>query len=190
MTDTKSLLVELILYGVLPLWGIAGFVDWCCHRATRVESTSGFKESCIHSLMGIQLGVPILLCLSFEVNVLILLVCVLMWLLHEFVAHWDVRYATPLRRISIWEVHVHNYMATIPLYLLMLIVVLNWEVARQAVTLRWSGQLTLQRLAVPHGGSSYMAHYLTFMTVFCVLPYLEENIRCLRHQRRTKTAAP
>lgn len=189
MVDTKSLLVDLILYGVLPLWGIAGFVDWCCHRATRVESTSGIKESFIHSLMGIQLGIPILLCLLFEVNVLILLVCVLMWLLHEIVAHWDVHYATPLRRISIWEVHVHNYMATIPLYLLMLIVVLNWDVAHKAITFHWSGQFALHGLAVPHGSSRYLSHYLVFMTVFCVLPYFEENIRCLRRQRRTRIAS-
>jgi hypothetical protein len=187
MADTNSLLIDLILYGLLPLWGIAGFIDWCCHRATRVESTSGIKESLIHSLMGVQLGIPILLCLLFEVNVLILLVCVLMWLLHEFVAHWDVHYAAPLRKISIWEVHVHNYMATIPLYLLMLIVVLNWQVAQKAVTFQWSGQFTLHRMATPHGGPTYLPHYLTFMTVFCVLPYLEENIRCLRQLRYART---
>jgi hypothetical protein len=95
VTDERHLLINLILYGLLPLWGIAGFIDWCCHRATKVESTSGLKESLIHSLMGIQLGIPILLCLLFEINVLILLICVAMWLLHEVVAHWDVHYASP-----------------------------------------------------------------------------------------------
>src|SRR5689334_7845654 len=93
MTDERHLLINLILYGLLPLWGIAGFIDWCCHRATRVESTSGLKESLFHSLMGIQLGVPILLCLLFEINVLILLICVAMWLMHEVAAHWEVYYA-------------------------------------------------------------------------------------------------
>ena len=83
MTATNQLLMNLILYGLLPLWGIAGFIDWCCHRATRVERTSGLKESLIHSLMGVQLGIPIILCLLFEVNVLVLLICILMWLMHE-----------------------------------------------------------------------------------------------------------
>jgi hypothetical protein len=179
-TETNHLLVNLILYGLLPLWGVAGFIDWCCHRATKVERTSGLKESLIHSLMGVQLGVPILLCLLFDINVLTLLLCVAMWLLHEFVAHWDVRYASPLRKISIWEVHVHNYMATLPLYLLMLIVVLNWDVAVRAVTLQWGGELTLHRVATPYGSSTYLPAYLTFMALFCVVPYLEENIRCLR----------
>ena len=68
MEDPSRLLINLILYGLLPLWGIAGFIDWCCHRATKVESTSGLKESLVHSLMGVQLGIPILLCLLFEIN--------------------------------------------------------------------------------------------------------------------------
>ena len=57
MSDTKHLLINLILYCLLPLWGITGFVDWCCHRATHVEQTSGLKESLLHSLMGVQLGI-------------------------------------------------------------------------------------------------------------------------------------
>jgi hypothetical protein len=186
MTDERHLLINLILYGLLPLWGIAGFIDWCCHRATKVESTSGLKESLIHSVMGVQLGIPILLCLTFEINVLILLLCLAMWLLHEVIAHWDVHYATPLRKISIWEVHVHNYMATVPLYLLMLIVVLNWETAVKLMTLDWAGEFTLTRVSAPYGSSSYLPGYLSFMAVLCVFPYLEENIRCLRYARLAK----
>jgi hypothetical protein len=186
MEEQSHLLINLILYGLLPLWGIAGFIDWCCHRATQVESTSGLKESLLHSLMGIQLGIPILLCLMFEMNVLILLICVAMWIAHEFVAHWDVHYATPRRRISIWEVHVHNYMATVPLYLLMLVTVLNWDTALKAVTLDWSGEFDLNFLHERPGGSAYLPAYLAVMGALCVFPYIEENLRCLRHFRRAR----
>ena len=186
MEDPKDLLLNLILYGLLPLWGIAGFIDWCCHRATKVESTSGLEESLIHSLMGIQLGIPILLCLLFDINVLILLICLAMWLMHEIVAHWDVHFATPRRHISIWEVHVHNYMATIPLYLLMLIVILNWPVAVKTATFDWSGQFYLHLRTEHIGGRDYLPGYLAFMAVLCVFPYLEENIRCLRHAALAK----
>ncbi len=189
MDDTNRLLTNLILYGLLPLWGISGFIDWCCHRATKVEATSGLKESLMHSLMGIQLGIPIVLCLLFEVNVLILLVCIVMWVAHEFVAHWDVHYATPRRHISIWEVHVHNYMATVPLYLLMLIGVLNWEVVVKLVTFDWDGQFGLRPLAARPGGNSYLPAYLSFMGMLCVFPYIEENIRCLRHWRASRRVA-
>ena len=178
--ETQNLLINMILYGILPLWGISGFIDWMCHRATGIEHTSGLKESLIHSLMGIQLGIPIILCLLFYVNVGILLICVAAWLAHEFVAHWDVSYTSPIRNISIWEVHVHNYMATIPLFLLMLIAVINWDITVKLVSLDWAGQFGFQRVEKPHGSPTYLTGYLTFMAVFCVFPYLEENIRCLR----------
>ena len=188
MVTTDQLLINLILYGLLPLWGITGFIDWCCHRATGIERTSGLKESLIHSLMGVQLGIPIVLCLVFQVNVAILLICFAAFLAHEFAAHYDVHYSAPLRRISIWEVHVHNYMATIPLYLLMLIVVLNWETVQKLISLDWAGQLSFERVQQPHGGSAYLRNYLIFMSILCVFPYLEENVRCLRESLRQRQA--
>ena len=96
-------------------------------------------------------------------------------------------YATPRRQISIWEVHVHNYMATLPLFLLMLIVVINWPVVVDAAQGRWSGQFEFRRLRAPHGSDGYLPAYLALMTVLCVLPYVEENVRCLR--RRLRAAA-
>jgi hypothetical protein len=189
MVTTDQLLISLILYGLLPLWGITGFIDWCCHRATGIERTSGLKESLIHSLMGLQLGIPIVMCLVFEVNVVILLICFGAFLAHEVVAHYDVHYSAPLRRISIWEVHVHNYMATIPLYLLMLIMVLNWNSVLKLVSFDWAGELTFERVDVPHGGSTYLRNYLIFMAILCVVPYIEENLRCLRFKFRGQRAS-
>lgn len=187
---TDQLLVSLILYGLLPLWGITGFIDWCCHRATGIERTSGLRESLVHSLMGIQLGIPILLCLLFQVNVMILLICIAAFLAHEIVAHYDVHYSAPLRRISIWEVHVHNYMATIPLYLLMLILVINWEIFLKLVTFEWAGQFELERVPTPHGSSNYLRGYLVLMALLCVLPYVEENFRCLRARSKAPMRIP
>ena len=189
MPNTNELLINLILYGLLPLWGVTGFIDWWCHRATRIEETSGLRESLVHSLMGIQIGVPILLGLTCEINVLVLLICLAAFVLHEAVAHYDVFYAAPRRHISIWEVHVHNYMATIPLYVLMLIAVLNWETVLQLVKLDWSGQMHLVRLTAPYGEPGYLRGYLLFMGVLCVIPYLEENLRCLRNRQRASVRA-
>ena len=188
MPTTDQLLVNLILFGLLPLWGVTGFIDWCCHRATGIERTSGVRESAVHSLMGVQLGIPIVLCLVFQMNVLVMLICILAFLAHEVVAHYDVYYSAPLRHISIWEVHVHNYMATIPLYLLMLIMVLNWPVVLDLVSLDWEGQFAFERLPDPPGGSNYLRGYLAFMAVLCVFPYVEELVRCLRHARSREAA--
>ena len=185
--ETKQLLTNLILYGLLPLWGISGFIDWWCHRITHIETTSGLKESLIHSVMGIQLGIPIFLGLFFFVNVSVLLICLGAVLLHEVVAHWDVHYSAPIRHISIWEVHVHNYMSTIPLFLFMLLVVINWEMFKNLITFNWAGNMQFVRIETPHGSPVYLKAYLGFMAVTCVVPYLEENIRCLRVYLKQKS---
>ena len=181
MIDTTQLLINFLLFVLLPIWGIAGFADWLCHRATKIESTSGLKETAMHSLMGVQIGIPILLCLLFKINVLILLICLLAWVLHEIIAHMDVHYASPRRNISIWEMHAHNYLATLPMYMTITIFIINWPIFLKLVSLDWQGQLTFESIDSPHGGSSYLPIYLSFMTLFCVFPYMEENIRCLIH---------
>ncbi|MEX1032358.1 MAG: diguanylate cyclase [Cellvibrionaceae bacterium] len=178
------LLISLLLYVFLPLWGIAGFADWCCHRATHIETTSGLKESLMHSVMGIQIGIPILLCLLFYVNVLVLLICFAALLLHEYIAHMDVRYAAPRREISIWEMHAHGYLATLPLYMLSMIFIINWPVFIDLITFQWQGQLRLIPLETPHGGKGYLPMYLAFMAFVCVFPYMEENFRCFRQWYR------
>lgn len=182
--DTTDLLINFMLFVLLPLWGIAGCADWFCHRATRIESTSGLWETTLHSIMGIQIAIPILLCLLFKVNVLILLICLAAWLLHEVVAHADVRYAAPRRTISIWEMHAHSYLATLPMYMLIIIAVINWPVVVKLFTLQWAGEFQFQRVVSPHGGKAYLPVYLSFMAVVCVFPYMEENLRCLRYWYR------
>lgn len=185
--DTHVLLIQVLLYVFLPLWGIAGFADWCCHRATRIEENSGLKESLMHSLMGIQVGIPILMCLLYRVNVLVLLICLLAWVLHELVAHGDVHYAASRRRISIWEMHAHSYLASLPFYMLAMIMVINWPVVLDLVTLDWQGQMRLIPVDTPPGGERYLPFYLGFMALLCVFPYLEENLRCLRHQLKNRS---
>jgi len=187
MPSTNTLLINLILYGILPLWGISGLVDWFCHRASDIEYTSGLKESLLHSLMGIQIGTPIVLGLFFEVNGLILLICIGALVSHTLVAHWDVSHSAPVRRISIWEVHVHNYLATIPLYLLALIVVINWDVVLSLLALDWQGQFRLMPTPAAQLTSTYKGGYLCFMAVVCVFPYLEENLRCLLALREARS---
>lgn len=187
--ETNILLVNLLLFVFLPLWGIAGFVDWCCHRATKIEHTSGLFESFLHSIMGIQIAIPILLCISFEVNVGILLICLAVWVLHEAVAHYDVHYAAPKRHISIWEMHAHSYLATLPLYMLSIIFVLNWDSVVKLVTFQWQGAFEFLPVADAHGGDNYLPIYLIFMSILCVFPYAEEFLRCfISARKRSRTA--
>ena len=178
--DTSVLLINVLLYVFLPMWGIAGFVDWCCHRATKIEVTSGVKESLMHSVMGIQMGIPIVLCLLFDVNVMILIICFIVYLGHEFVAHADVHYAKDKREISIWEMHAHTYLGSLPLYMLISIIVINWQQFQLLISFNWAGNMGFTLIDEPHGTSSFIPYYFTFMCIVCVFPYIEENIRCLK----------
>lgn len=178
--DTSSLLINVMLYVFLPLWGIAGFADWCCHRATKIEVTSGIKESLMHSLMGIQMGIPIILCLIYYVNVLTLLICIITWIAHEVVAHYDVKYATPKREVSIWEMHAHTYLGSLPLYMLTSIIVINWGVFQQLISLNWEGSISFVYVDEPHGTPKFLPIYLAFMGMVCIFPYIEENLRCFK----------
>lgn len=59
---------RLLLGGVMPLWLGAGLADWYLHRRSRIEDTSGPRESAIHARMFAETGVPVLLGLFCEVN--------------------------------------------------------------------------------------------------------------------------
>jgi len=99
---------------------------------------------------------------------------------HEFVAHADVHYAKDKREISIWEMHAHTYLGSLPLYMLISIIVINWQEFQLLISLNWAGNMSFTLLEEPHGTSSFLPYYFTFMCIVCVFPYIEENIRCLK----------
>jgi hypothetical protein len=92
--------VLILLYFILPIWLIAGFADWLCHRRAHIESTADPKESLIHLLMFAEMGVPLLLALFLEINSLIIAVMIAAFLIHEVTALWDVTYATAVRSVT------------------------------------------------------------------------------------------
>ncbi|MDG4882720.1 diguanylate cyclase [Mesorhizobium sp. WSM4884] len=173
-------MVLILMYFVLPVWLIAGFADWLCHRATHIESTTGAKESLIHLLMFAEVGIPLLAAMFLEVNSLIIAMMIILFLVHEATAIWDVRYATTARTVSPIEQHVHSFLEMIPLMGLVSVVSLHWgqflalfgfgpEKAR--IGLAWKEQ----QLPV-----AYIATVMTVILLFELLPYAEEFFRGLR----------
>ncbi len=129
------LVFNLVLYGCLPLWLIMGLMDYICHRRSKIEETSGLKESLYHAVMGVQIGVPIFLGLYFKINVLILLLMLAALVFHVWVAHCDVHYARSSREISMLELHVHSFLETLPFFTVALLVCINWEAFVDLITL-------------------------------------------------------
>jgi hypothetical protein len=175
--------VMVLMYFVLPLWLLAGFTDYLCHRAARIEHSSGAKESAIHLLMFAEMAVPTLAAIFLEINALVLALMIVGFLLHEATAMWDVSYASATREISPFEQHVHSFLEMLPLMALTMIAVLHWEQFLALFGLgqeiaRWDIALKPNPLPWP-----YVAAVLSAILLFEVLPYLEEFVRTLRAER-------
>ena len=175
--------VYVLMYFVLPLWLLAGFLDYLCHRATNIERTSGAKESFIHLLMFAEMAVPTLAAIFLEINALVIAIMIVAFLLHEATVMWDLSYANTLREVTPFEQHVHSFLEILPLMGLTIIAVLHWdqflalfglgsEPARFTIGLKSDPLPTL-----------YIVTMLPATFLFEVLPYIEEFFRGLRANR-------
>ncbi|MBZ9861809.1 diguanylate cyclase [Mesorhizobium sp. CA12] len=173
-------MVLILMYFILPVWLVAGFADWLCHRATHIESTTGAKESLIHLLMFAEVGIPLLAAMFLEVNALVIAVMIVTFFIHEATAIWDVRYAITARTVSPVEQHVHSFLEMIPLMGLVIVVALHWG---QFLALFGAGtekarfDLTWKEQQLP---VIYIAVVMIVIVLFELLPYVEEFFRGLR----------
>ena len=187
----------MLMYFVLPLWLLAGFADYLCHRASDIEHTSGAKESLLHLLLFAEMGVPGLAAIFLEINALIIAVMIICFLLHEATSFWDVSYATKLRDVTPLEQHVHSFLEMLPLMGLLLIAVLHWG---QFLSLFGFGAepasftFALKQNPLPW---PYVVAMLAAVALLELLPFVEELIRGLRAnadalvpQRRPQTRKP
>jgi hypothetical protein len=115
----------ILMYFILPIWLVAGFADWLCHRASHIESTTGAKESLIHLLMFAEVGVPLLAGMFVDINALVIATMIVAFLVHEATALWDVNYATTARTITPTEQHVHSFLEMIPLMAMLSVISLG-----------------------------------------------------------------
>jgi hypothetical protein len=173
-------IVLILMYFVLPLWLAAGFADWLCHRASKIQNTSGVRESLIHLLMFIQVAIPILAALFLEINALIIAATIVAFLIHEATALWDISFATSARTVSPLEQLVHSFLEMIPLMATCCIISLHWG---QFLALFGFGMETAcfvfawKPQSLPN---SYITAILTVVLLFEFIPYAEEFVRCLR----------
>ncbi|MEV5508025.1 diguanylate cyclase [Streptomyces orinoci] len=197
MTDRGSVSVEdattrYLMYGLLPSWFVPGVADWVMHRRTRIEETSGTKESLIHSLMMTEVGVPIVLTLLYEVNPLLLSVQLGAAACHEATALWDVRTAVHSdREVKPVEQHIHSFLESLPFAALASLMCLHHDQVRSLLRggrgnpAAW--RLVPRRRPLPR---RYLAGVALAVGAFVALPYAEELTRCLRARRRGKHRRP
>jgi hypothetical protein len=176
----RDLILGFLFYVLLPLWLVAGVGDYLCHRRTEIERTSGLRESALHVLEAIEVGIPLLAGLFLEIDALVLAVMIAFVLAHTATALWDGLYTTPRRYISALEQHIHSHLEYIPIMALSLTVLLYW---REFAALLGAGD------AVPGFAVRLKEHPIPVRYVIVVLVpiffvqgalLLEEVIRCWR----------
>jgi hypothetical protein len=178
--DVHRAMHRVMLYAVLPLWIVPGFADYLFHRKSNIERTSGTHESLIHALQMTTIGVPTFMALVFEINVPVIATMIAGALAHEVLTLWDIAYAEPLRRPTPNEQHAHSFLEVLPLMALTSTLTLH---PSQTAALFGRGDAPATwrfRLKQPPLSRLYLGAIFAAITVFLVLPYAEEFVRCYR----------
>jgi hypothetical protein len=180
--------VSILLYFILPLWLAAGFADYLCHRASQIETTTGYKESLLHLLMFAEIAVPLLAAIFLEINALVILLMIAGFIAHQLTALWDVWFANDRRFVSPVEQQVHSFLELLPLTGMLIVIILNWP---QFLSL-WGRGTETPRFAFALKPDplpwSYVATFLCAVLLFELLPYLEELVRGWRLRKPAGTS--
>ncbi len=184
--DVESATLRYLLYGLLPAWFVPAVLDWYQHRRTDIEHTAGTRESLIHALMMTEVGVPVVVALTCEINPLVLTLIAAAIAAHEATALWDVSTAVDSGRdVRPWEQHIHSFLESMPFMTSSALLCLHWEQVRalleqadhpRAWSLRWKAH------PLPKG---YLTAVGAAITSAIVLPYGEELRRCLKASRNS-----
>lgn len=169
-----SLLETLLLWGIYPLWLLAGAGDYLCHRRTDIEHSSGSGESWYHLLQFLSLLMVFAAAVLFEVNALVFGVMVVMVLVHSVLAHLDVSYTDGRRYISPLEQHIHGFMEVLPLVAVAIFGILHADEIARGLT------SPLLSLALPLTLGEILL--LVSYAVLAGVPILEELVRTRRYR--------
>jgi hypothetical protein len=170
----------VLMFGVMPLWILAGLADWWCHRRTSIERTSGLRENLFHWLLFAEAGVALLAVAVLEVNAALLLLVLAAFLAHELTTFVELRYTVPRRDVRPMEQMVHSFMEILPLTSIALLAVMAWP---QALALAGLGTESADWSLRPKQSplsASYLVGGFLLSLVFNAVPLAQETWSCLR----------
>lgn len=174
----------LLAFVVIPIWIAMGLADYFCHRATRIECTTGTPESLLHLVQFSLVGIPLTAALFLTVNAGLLLIMLVFSVLHHAVAFVDVRYATAERRVLPIEQMVHGFLEVLPIVAFLLVSALEFGQVQALFGVGREPADFPLRLREPPLSAMYIGSVLGTALAAGLLPYLEEFIRCLRASGR------
>lgn len=173
---------DILVYVVLPLWILAGFADYCFHRAGDIEHANGAKESLLHCLMLAEVALPMELAIIFRVNALLLALMLVCLAAHEVTTHYDLKLAMATRKVTAFEQQVHGLLEVLPLTAILLLMIQHWQ---QTLALfgRGTEQPDFSLIPNPVPGLGLIIPFFGALIVLLLLPYLDEVLRGLRVEK-------
>ena len=185
MHDIAQIANNYLLYFLVPAWIVPGLADYFCHRRSRIEATSGLLEAVLHCLLMGVIGIPIFLCLLFEINALVIMLAIAAYIVHQGLVLWDVSYAVTKRIVTPIEQHVHGFLEALPFTAMSFIICLYWGQAQALIGLGTeTADFGLHWKTKPLA-ASYLVTAGSVVFLFLAVPYGEEVWRCYRAARRT-----
>jgi hypothetical protein len=167
---------SLLVYVVLPLWVLAGFLDYLCHRRSDIEHATGVRESLIHWLMVSEVAVPLVLAVFFRINALLLALMILSLIAHGITGYFDLKVAMATRRVTIFEHQVHSVLEILPFTTMLLVMALHWPQTQALFGFgREAADFSLGPKQIPRWGE--IVPPSAVFLLFVILPYAEEMWR-------------
>lgn len=166
-------------HGLYVVWLLAGTTDFLLHQRSKIEATSGLRESRLHLIQLFLLGIAVVAWLAFRPTPLLCVCLLVLVCLHAMVGYWDTHVAYPLRKIIPLEQHVHSILDIAP-WIALGAVCLPLHQARK------SGEW----IQMEPASLGYWLFALIPALLLVVLPALLEYLRCLlwtRHKARARS---
>ena len=180
----EEILQRYMLRAVVPAWIGAGLSDYLWHRRTSIETTAGTSESFMHLVMLAE-GAPIVLGASLlEINAGVLALMMTLFFAHEATAMFDVGFTAPRRVIYPGEQHTHSFLEVLPFACVAMLIALYWEQFRALFGLGTDEPRFGIRVRQPHVSAKTVTAVMSAVTIFDVLPHMEELWRCWQATRR------
>ena len=176
------------MFLVVPAWLLAGFADYVCHRSSRIEATSGPKESMLHIAQFLEAGVPLLAVLFLEVDGYVILLMLVCLGLHQATAVWDVRYANATRVVGPAEQHIHGVLEMVPFFAVLIVGIMHWNAVLSLLDgSRLEFAPRLKQSPLP---TWYLVSVLVAVALLAIVPYAEELLRTLGVAKRALKSTP
>jgi hypothetical protein len=179
---------KLTAYAIVPVWIASGFLDYIWHRRTHIETTSGFGESLIHSVMGAEATPVVLAPLFLEIDSDVLAWMIVLSIVHEATVLWDIWFTTPRRRIPAVEQIIHTFLEIPPFLTAAVAIATHWDEFLELLKNGPHRRPTIRFRRPPVPGSHLLA-ILAAGVALGGIPHLDELRRCLRARKAGLTGS-